>query len=127
MDTINSEIIFIYNNDDDFKQFSQLNTEGYKLTLYDLRKHHQAKLAEKYKRLYHQTLVPLILVYREKELVKIFIQTKVNDAISDLNRFLNESPEVEKLNMMFKAFIEKCKKHFLNKREVLNLINKYYE
>lgn len=127
MDRITKEIIFIHNDDNSLIQFNKLDTREYKITFYDLRKPNEAKLANKYLKIYKQNLVPLILLYTDKELTKIFIQTKINDSISDLKRFLEKSPSVEKLNEMFKAFIEKCKKHYLNKREVLNLINKMYE
>lgn len=127
MDIIVPEIIFIYNNDDDYKAFGNLDTKGYAVTYYDLRKTNQYKLAYKYLKMYKQQLVPFILIYTNKELTKMFIQTETQDAISDLNRYLHNSPPVEKLNQMFEAFINKCKNHELNKQEVLNLINKMYE
>lgn len=127
MDRIIKKIIFIYNDDNSLAEFNKLDTKEYKIIYYDLRKINESKLANKYLNMYKQQLVPFILIYTNNELTKMFIQTKDNDCISNLKRFLENSPSVEKLNEMFKAFIEKCKKHYLNKREVLNLINKIYE
>lgn len=127
MDRINKEIIFIFNDDESLKRYNDLDTREYKTIYYDTRKSAEFKLASKYLNSYKQYRVPFIIINKNKEIEKLFIQTKTNDSISDLKRYLENTPSVAKLNEMFIAFINKCKKHYLTKREILNLIEKYYE
>lgn len=124
---LKNKIVFLYNTPEDLQEFQKLNLKNYFLNVYNVDNAKEAKMSFKYCREFKVKRFPFILVYKENQLKKIFLQTINNNALSEFIRYIHNEPDLSLFKDMFASFIKKCKNHSISKNEVINLINKYYK
>lgn len=124
---LKNKIVFLYNTLEDLQEFQKLNLKNYTLDIYNIDNIKEFKLSLKYRKEFKVKRFPFILVYKENQLKKIFLQTNNNNALAEFIRYIHNEPDLNLFKDMFISFINKCKNHSISKNEVINLINKYYK